>query len=246
MGDKRLIEGCIASLRALKERGARVHCITNLAAVTLSANALLALGATPSTTVDPEEVADFTRSADALSVNIGTLDAERRRAIPLAVEVAQEEGKPWVFDPVMATRAQSRRALADALLAKNPTVIRGNQAEIAALDIPQETVRAATGAVDRIAQGARAVQIENGDPLMDRVTAMGCAETAVIAAFLTVEHDPFLATAQAVLAFAVAGETAAEAAEGPGTFQPLFLDALHNLSALSRESLSEKARTAWL
>ncbi len=246
MGEERLIEGCTAALRALKERGARVHCITNLAAVTLSANALLALGATPSTTVDPEEVADFTRSADALSVNIGTLDAERRRAIPLAVDAAQQEGKHWVFDPVMATRARSRRALADALLAKNPTVVRGNQAEIAALDIPQGSVQAATGAIDRIAQGAQAVQIENGHPLMDRVTAMGCAETAVIAAFLTVEDDPFLATAQAALAFAIAGEMAAKAAGGPGTFQPLFLDALHNLSALSPESLNEKARTAWL
>ena len=246
MRDDALIEGCARSLWVLKERGARVHCITNLAAVTLSANALLALGAAPSTTVDPEEVADFTESADALSVNIGTLDTERRKAIPLAVAAARAAGKPWVFDPVMATRARSRRGLAEALLQEGPTVIRGNQAEIAALEISPGPVRAATGPIDRIEDDTRALLIENGDALMDRVTAIGCAETAVIAAFCTVEDDAFLATAQAMLAFAIAGERAAEAADGPGSFQPLFLDALHTMHTLSAETLSQKARYAWL
>lgn len=48
---------------------------------------------------------------------------------------------------------------------------------------------AITGAVDYVTDGRRAVAIENGHPLMARVTGLGCSATAVIGAFLAVEPD---------------------------------------------------------
>ena len=100
-------------------------------------------------------------------------------------------------------------------------------------------VVALTGTVDRIADGAQRVEIENGHPLMAKVTAMGCAASALNAAFLAVESDPFLATAAALLCFGVAGGIAGERASGPGSFPAAIIDVLY---ALDEKILIEKAR----
>src|SRR5206468_2364809 len=71
------------------------------------------------------------------------------------------------------------------------------------------TVVGLTGESDRVTDGARLAHIRNGDALMARVTAMGCAASSLVAAFLAREGDPWTATAAALLAFAVAGEVAA-------------------------------------
>lgn len=65
---------------------------------------------------------------------------------------------------------------------------------------------------------------------MAKVTAMGCAGSALAAAALAVEPDPFLASVGALILFRVAGERAARDSRGPGTFAVAFLDALHGLS----------------
>ena len=99
-------------------------------------------------------------------------------------------------------------------------------------------VVALTGTIDRITDGAQQIAIENGHPLMARVTAMGCAASALVAAFLSVESDAFAAVAAALLCFGVAGGIAGERAEGPGSFPAALLDALF---ALDKEKLEEKA-----
>ncbi len=224
-------EACLASLNRLRTERPRVHSITNAVAVNIAANTLLAVGAHPSVTYDPREVEAFTSSAAALAVNIGTLDEDRRAAIPKAVQAAEGAGLPWVLDPVMATRSDARRAVANDLIAKSPTVVRGNVGEIDELAIlaSPKTVVAKTGRIDEISDGRNVLRIHNGHTLMDRVTAMGCAETALIGAFLAVAPSPFAAAAQAVLLFNIAGEIAAETCNGPGTFQAALLDALYNL-----------------
>jgi hydroxyethylthiazole kinase len=64
---------------------------------------------------------------------------------------------------------------------------------------------------------------------MAKVTAMGCAASALVAACLGVEPDPWRATAAALTIIGVAGELAAAKAEGPGSFAVAILDTLHNL-----------------
>ena len=70
---------------------------------------------------------------------------------------------------------------------------------------------------------------------------MGCAASALVAAFLAVESDAFAAVASALLCFGVAGGIAGERAEGPGSFPAAVLDALY---ALDKQKLEEKAHIA--
>ena len=87
-------------------------------------------------------------------------------------------------------------------------------------------VVAATGPVDLVTDGNRVVQLANGHPLMTRVTALGCALSAVVAAFCALTGDPFEATVSALAIYGVAGEMAAETASRPGSFRVSFMDML--------------------
>jgi hydroxyethylthiazole kinase len=239
-------------LSRVRSRSPRVHCMTNAVAQNFTANVLLAAGAVPSMTVAPEEIAEFVARADALLVNLGTFDRERRDAAEVAIEEATDEQRPWVLDPVFVDRSRPRTEFAKTLMAKTPRAVRLNGAEFAAIAdadpaedalkryaLDQLSVIALTGVTDTVTDGARMAKIENGDPLMGRVTAMGCAGTALVAACLAVEADPWLATSAGLLAFAIAGECAAARARGPGSLAVEILDAL---ASLDRETLLMRAR----
>src|SRR4051812_28544773 len=120
-------------LMRLRARSPRVHCITNAVAQTFTANTLLAAGAIPSMTLSPGEIGAFVARADALLVNLGTFDAERRAATAAALEVAAERRIPWVLDPVFVDRSDARAAYAKSLVAQNPDAVRLNGAEFEAL-----------------------------------------------------------------------------------------------------------------
>jgi len=239
-------------LARLRARAPRVHCITNSVAQTFTANTLLAAGAIPSMTLSADEIGAFVSRADALLVNLGTFDEARRAATAAALDVVGERRTPWVLDPVFVDRSEARAVYAKSLVAQNPDAIRLNWAEFITLGgveaddaaltryaLDTLAIVALTGTVDRITDGAQFVSIENGHPLMARVTAMGCAASALVAAFLAIESDAFTATAAALLAFGVAGGIAGERASGPGSFPAALLDALY---ALDKHTLSEKAR----
>jgi len=241
-------------LARVRARAPRVHCITNAVAQNFTANMLLALGAIPSMTIAPEEVAEFAGRADALLINLGTLDAERRAAAEIASAVMGEAARPWVLDPVFVERSAPRTAFARALLAKRPHIVRLNRAEFEALsgaplndaalaDFARRTGAAVglTGEADHVTDGARHARIDNGSPLMAKVTAMGCAGTAVIAACHAVESDRWQATVAGLIVLGVAGELAGATAAGPGSFAVGILDAIH---ALDRDTLIAKARVA--
>jgi len=220
-----------AGLERLRDQRPRVHCLTNFVAMQLSANLLLAVGAVPSMTMEPAAMPDFVGSSRALLVNLGMLDPWRREAAPEAIEAAQSLGRPWVLDPVKVDRSAERRDFAQALLALGPAVLRCNHAERPFLEPGDRTVVILTGVVDRIVWRDRSVEVQGGSPLMDRVTAMGCAGSALVAGFLSVEDDPFVAAASAMLVMKAAGTLAGASATGPGSFVPAFLDAVYGLDA---------------
>src|SRR4051812_26828559 len=239
-------------LARLRVRGPRVHCITNSVAQTFTANTLLAAGAVPSMTLSADEIGAFVARADALLVNLGTFDEERREATAAALDVMSERRTPWVLDPVLIDRSEPRAAYAKSLVAQNPDAIRLNTAEFITLSQAEpndsaltryalETLGtiALTGTIDRVTDGAQFVSIANGHPLMARFTAMGCAASALVAVFLASESDAFAATAAALLPFGVAGGIAGDRANGPGSFPAALLDALY---ALDKNILTEKAR----
>jgi hydroxyethylthiazole kinase len=247
-----LADLCADLLVRLRAQSPRIHCITNAVAQNFSANVLLAAGAVPSMTVAPEEVGAFVARADALLVNLGTFDRERRAAAEIAIAAATQQGRPWMLDPVFVDRSPLRATFAKTLVAKRPASIHLNGAEFSALAetpvgeealrhyaLEQRCVVALTGATDVVSDGARVIRIDNGDPLMGRVTAMGCASAALVTAALAIERDALLATAAGLLAFGVAGEIAASRARGPGSLAVEIIDALHGLD---RDTLRARAR----
>jgi len=230
-------------IEELRARGPRVHCITNTVAQAYTANMLLAAGCIPSMTLSAEEIGGFVGRAEALLVNLGTFDAERREASGIAIAAAHEHKRPWVLDPVFVDRSPARAAFARDLVKRGVRVVRLNQAELAALahGATREdaiayaratgVVVALSGAADLVTDGTRAITIGNGHPLMARVTAMGCAGSALVAACLALEPDALLASAAALIALGVAGEIAVEKSAGPGSFAIAIIDALAALDA---------------
>lgn len=218
----------VAVLAALRTRGPRIHAITSPVAQPLTANGLLALGAIPSLTVNAGETGDFIRTADAVLLNLGMLDPARSEVLPLAAEGARGLGKPFVVDPVFAERSAARRALAEALFARGPGIVKLNprEAEAFAGCLPASAVQVVTGPFDDIRHGARRVRLANGHPLLAQVTATGCLNGAILAACLAVEDDPFVAAVAGVSFLNIAAEIAASGAGGPGSFAVRLIDAL--------------------
>ncbi len=227
-------------LERVRARGPRVHVLTSPVAARRSADTLAAVGAEPSMTARPRDLPDFLAAADALVVNLGMLEHDREIAVDLATAVAEARRLPWLLDPVKLEMAGARGRLARTLLARSPAAVRLNRreaahlagrgpAEIAAGARRLRTVLAVTGPVDLVTDGHRRVAIARGTPRLDRITATGCALSALAGAFLAVEADAFLAIAAALLVFAVAAEVADARAAGPGTLAVHLLDALADL-----------------
>ena len=234
-----------------------VHCLTNDVVQEITANVLLALGASPAMVVDEQEAPEFSAIADALLTNIGTLTREQSQAMRAAIIAANKSGTPWVLDPVAVGAIQYRSAFARDLLALKPTAIRGNASEIlalagrqaagrgadsvdtsdAALDAAQQlardvqTIVAVTGKTDYVTDGIQTWSLSYGDILMTRVVGTGCALSAVVAAFCAQKDDKLNAVAAACAVISLAGGVAAKRAAGPGSFVPYFMDALYTMAA---------------
>lgn len=227
-----VIDAAAELLKALRQRRPRVHCLTNSVVQKFTADGLTALGAVPSMTSSLDEVADFAGQAEALLVNLGTLDPSRREAIEAALDAVEGTGRPWTLDPVHCELSPLRLAFARRLLARGPAVARGNATEIAVLGAaPSRTVVVQTGASDLVQLGSKRLAIGNGHQLMAKVTGTGCLSGAVIAAFLALGEDRTTSAAAALVFFGVSAEIAAETARGPGTFATALLDALANVGA---------------
>lgn len=249
-------------LATLRQRRPLVHNITNFVVMNSTANALLSLGASPIMAHAEEEMEELLGLAGALVLNIGTLSPTWIASMRLAARLAAERGLPMVLDPVGAGASKLRTATSLALAnVGKPAVIRGNASEIMALagataatkgvdstqgsEAAEEAARTlartygcvavASGAVDFLTDGERDVRLSGGSPLAPQVTGMGCAATAIVGAFLAVAETPLDAALAGMGVMKVAAEIAAADAAGPGTFEPLFRDALHNLSASDLE-----------
>ena len=246
-----------ADLAALRARGPLVHCLTNVVASTLTANVLLAIGASPAMVHEEQEAAGFTSIAQAVLVNVGTITEATARAMEEAARTAAAKGVPWVLDPVGVGALPWRRRFARGLLAYRPGVIRGNGSEIlslagsadggkgvdstassadaltaaASLATTTGAVVALSGATDFITDGSEVVEVPGGNVMLTRVTGTGCALGAVIAAFLGAGCPPLRAATAASAVFSTAAETAMVYSHGPGSFTVAWLDVLANLDA---------------
>jgi hydroxyethylthiazole kinase len=251
-----------AVLERLRDRGPFVGCLTNLVVTGFTANALLAVGASPAMVDVPDEAAELAGAADALLVNVGTPSESSAAVMREGARAAHSAGTPWVLDPVAVGALTFRTRLAAELLTRGPAVVRGNPSEVLSLAGAAGSARgvdsaadsadavapafelarreattvAVSGPVDYVTDGASVVQVGAGHPLMTRVTGVGCVLGALVAACAAVEDSPLLAAGAATAVLTVAAEVAAQDAPGPGSFAVALLDALHSVDAHTLET----------
>ena len=241
-----------------------VHLLTNEVVQEITANVLLAAGASPAMIVAEEEAAVFAAISGALLVNVGTLYPARLTVMRQAVAAANQAGVPWTLDPVAVGVLDYRTQACRDFLASKPAAIRGNASEILALagvagggrgvdstagsDAAQSAaeqlarstgaVVAVTGETDFITDGNSTWATPWGHPIMTRVVGTGCALSALVAAFTAQAPNRLNAVAAACAVAGLCGKRAAASSRGPGSFKADFLDALYQLTP---ETLREQA-----
>ncbi len=154
-----MLETCMNNLR---EKSVLIHSITNYVTVNDVANVLLACGASPIMSDEPDDVYDITSICNGLNINIGTLNKRSIESMFIAGHRANELGHAVLLDPVGVGASALRTETALKLIRElRFDVIRGNISEIKALALGSGT----TKGVD--ADVADAVTEENLDAMTD-------------------------------------------------------------------------------
>jgi hydroxyethylthiazole kinase len=252
-----LSQKAAGNLAALREKKPLIHNITNYVVMNYTANALLAMGASPVMAHAHNEVEEMVSYAGALVLNIGTLTVDWIESMIIAGKKASEQKTPIILDPVGSGATTLRTDSAKKIIEQtNIDVIRGNASEILSLRHKDsktkgvdsihsvkeatetakilakelKTILAITGPVDLVTNGDSALRVSNGHPLMGYVTGTGCTATVTIGAFLAIDENPVSATATALAFFGLAGEIAGEKASAPGSFMIEMVNALYTIS----------------
>ena len=230
-----------------------IHNITNYVTVNDCANMVLACGASPIMADDAAEVEDITTICGGLNINIGTLNSRTIESMLRAGKKANALGHPVVLDPVGAGASTLRTEVKT--LASGAGTTKGVDADVAdrvteenldgavafakAFAAKTGAVVAITGAIDIVADGAKAYCIRNGHPMMSAITGTGCQLSALTAAFITANPgQPLEAAAAAVCAMGLAGEIAharLTPLDGNATYRNYIIDAIYNMTPAQLE-----------
>lgn len=243
-------------IEQIRAKGPLVHCLTNTVVQNFTANGLLSFGASPIMATNPIEAKEIASLADAVLINIGTLQSIEVEAMKIAGKIANEKDLPVVFDPVGVKASSLRQTVTNNLLEKIQfTAIKGNPGEMAFLAgeeiatkgvesadaglaqlkqiaekiaLKHQTIAVITGEQDVISDGERTIINEVGHGMLTCITGSGCLLGALIGAALTVEGDALEAVQAVVRFYCESAELAMtnKIVNGPGTFQMSFLDEL--------------------
>lgn len=246
------IQDCLLRLRTTKPI---ILNVTNYVTMDLIANSLLAIGAAPIMSEASEELEELLAISHSLNLNIGTLNESFLIIAHTAIQAATSQKKPIILDPVGSGATHLRTKTAREFL-PHAAIVRGNSSELMSLYDPEIKTRgvesansseqaisiaktlstqhnivvAISGATDIIVRHNKTEKLSFGSPIMQSVTGMGCALTAVIAAFHAVEPDPFEAALLGTAYFGLCGEQAAQVSCAPGSFRTAFIDSLYALN----------------
>lgn len=247
----------IEDLGKVRKKSPLVHSITNYVVMNNTANALLAIGASPIMAHAVEEMEEMSAITSSLVINIGTLSKSWIDAMIVAGKAAKKNGNPVVLDPVGAGATTYRTQTCFEIIEQcKPDIIRGNGSEIMALvnsDIKTKGVDSSassasaldsakylaskynavvviSGEIDYITNGNETLEVKNGSPIMEKVTGLGCTCSAMVAAFAAVNSNYLQASSNAMAIVGIAGEIASIKSRGTGSLQMNFLDELYNIS----------------
>lgn len=247
-----MISALKKSKSVLEEKKPLVLCLTNYVTVEFVANCLLSIGAVPLMSEDATEIEELLTISQALYINIGTLDAVFLERARRAAHIAFEKKVPVVLDPVGAGASLLRRN-ASLELMQHAHIIRGNASEILALSEVQYSSRGVetshkvqdaeevaeklacshtkvcvvSGASDFVTNGINTAHVPFGAQMMSSITGMGCALTAVIAAFAASNPNSYQAALHGTLYFGLCGQFSNTKTQSPGTFRIQFIDTLY-------------------
>jgi hydroxyethylthiazole kinase len=245
----------LGDLVRIRERRPLIHHIMNFVVMTDSANVTLAIGASPIMAHAVEELEDIAMVADAIYINIGTLDSFWVESMLKLARIAGVYGKPLLLDPVGAGASRFRSRVArDILEVGSVSVVKGNAGEMLSLagysgvvkgvdSLAEEAfepleriatqynvVAMATGRVDYISDGRRLIAVDGGSELFKYTTGTGCMLGSVVASFMAVNRDFLRASGEASLVFKRAGEIAeSRAGRNPASFRVELVNAIHNI-----------------
>lgn len=216
------------------------------------ADALSASGVSPIMSQAPEEATAMVNLADAITINLGTIDQAQLTLIR-AIMDANAGQRPVVLDPVAVGSSAYRLTIAKQLLADYYfTVIRGNASEIAALagfaasghgidagndqDDPvmvakrcahaYHTCVLLTGATDVVTDGQEVFTNPTGTRMLTVNVGSGDMLSSLTAAYLASGDNPLASSALVATAFSLAGAVA-----GLGSWQAHFFDELSQLTS---------------
>ncbi|KAJ6593867.1 TMP-TENI-domain-containing protein [Mycena capillaripes] len=206
-----ILDKAVAIMDGVRNLTPLVHQITNVVVSNQSANITLAVGASPIMATAPEEMSDLAKLSNALLVNIGTLVAGTVQGMLKGGYFVNAAKNPVILDPVGVGASDFRKASVNQLLDTwQPTVIKGNAGELAALAGSSEAaskgvdsmgsfkdpaaftrqlarkercIIVLTGETDYISDGKRVLILKNGDPLLGKITGSGCMLGSCIASY---------------------------------------------------------------
>jgi len=217
-----------------------------------------------------DDVKDMVRVANAVVLNMGTLNPRTVEAMVLAGKIAKENGIPVIFDAVGAGATAYRNQVASRIINEvSPDIIKGNAGEISFLAGVEGGVRgvdsasasddisglveglakekhcivAATGKKDFVSDGNDTYVLTNGHDFEGTVSGTGCMVSSVIGSYVGANGVTPDAVVCAITAFNVAAEHASKDCKGPGSFKVALLDSLYNLEG---EELSNEAKVSKL
>ena len=111
-----------------------VHMISNYVTAESVADITLAAGGSPVMADEPEEMEEIVLGADALVLNLGTINYNKMISMERAATVAKDKGIPVVLDPVGVMSSSLRLEFALKLLEQGfISIVRGNHSEIKAI-----------------------------------------------------------------------------------------------------------------
>ncbi len=239
--------------------------LTNVVTMDFVANCLLSIGASPIMSTCQKELEALIIHADVIYMNIGTLNETWIQQAMHAVKLAKKHHTPIVLDPV-GCGATSIRTKTAATLLNHCQIVRGNASEIMALNhhnsyttngvdakhtiqdgmhIANQVAQqmaitvAMSGEIDYITHGSFTHASPFGSPIMTKITGMGCALTAVIAAILAVTKHPYDAAVIGTQYFSLCGQLTAKKHRNPGTFKCAFIDTLYRPDYSALQTLYE-------
>lgn len=252
-----------AVLTEVRSRNPLVLHVTNTVTSADCANMSICFGSSPVMSDDPQDAAELASVSDALVLNIGTVSDHQLQVMHAAADVASARHIPIILDPAGAGASSRRKSVASELISAYPvSVIKGNADEISALAGISSSARgvdafgtpdrdallrladmsgavvAASGAVDIVTDGSRIIEVANGVAEMSLVSGTGCMASSCIGAAASVA-PAMDASVTALAVLGVAGERAAQSAQGPGSFKMAFFDAV---SCMDDEALQASAR----